>query len=1643
MNIGIVSHNLIGMNAGRMLDINTRSRAKTMEKLSSGYRINRAADDAAGLAISETMRRMIRGLTQGTENAQDGISWVQTGDGALAEVDSVLHRMTELSVKALNDTWSEEDRALMQTEFEQLQKEVDRLTDEAVFNEQHIFADHVYPYYQLEGNRVWEYDQMHYVLDGQNDLTFSYRETPDAAVQTATVTVAGGLYTTKELIDEIDTALENAGLKDQGFSLEYTTGGTCNFNYDGGASIDGLEGGLSYLLYDLYEGGSMGSLIGTTQYLSENARLPIRQGVNDHMEFDIESLDGTTQHIALTIAEGSYTRSQLIDMLNDKLKDTSVKAVEYGLGIKLESDDSIITALKGNMFKVDDASKGETVFTSVFYDNIRYGEATTHAGVLTGAAVLGNNAADEEHRYFHITSANNRLSVQANGSDTVTELQLAEGYYTAEEMRDTLNRLFRDNGLDLTADTYSTGYGTSMYKGLIITSNIKGVESDVGIDHNSSAFDTLFVTRRYCTTQENETKTRDSRSDVGAYYRGGKTFKNDDWPFTIEQGINDAFQLNIDGKTFQIVLAEGSYDSASALSSAVNDAIAAAAALLTDPDDRSLLQSVSSYAESTGSGYKLELDTVSRATNLTVSAVAGNKGYADLFTTSVTYNQTTSGRGIGSATTNTQIDDPPPDITASKRRFDIYVNGAVETIYIPQGHYSSRQDLLDEINKHFKPAWTEDVPKTFSSVNARGSGGSMSRSGSGYESSPSQSYSSVGDSDIGQGSAGSAFNRNVAAQITISLRASAPFAINDSNNTLEIEINNVKKTITLDNGTYNNSTDLKNMLQKKLDEAFGTGFGGVDVSATSTSLTLKARLTDNGVEQDGKGTNIKCNTTDSSFLRAMNTTRTAASVTLSDYALSSSSTITGSNNTFNFSYKENGGAERQVSLTLTNGTYTRAQLRDEINKQLQAQGIGVTASLSGNYLQLTTNAKGNGCSISYDSASGGTCADTIFAGLKKTAASAVLDRDMESSITIDSSSNQFTVTVNGAQQTITLDSKTYSRADLVSELNKKFSAAGIGLTAFLDGNRLKLTTTATGSSATLSMTYAGGGSSMVKIFGTTPVKHPRLEASFDADNRLVITAYDENGLKTTDTLEVTSAYGSIFQRSQETGSSTVPGTAYAGYHSSIHTTVDGASLDSDHVTIDRWNKQLSFRYYQNGTSSTYRNIDIALDEKTYSYDELKQALQSKLDAAAGTGHFQVEVDADGVKISTAGTGAKYDMTTFSGGFYHHVLRKSSEQASTLRATDEKGYYDADVYAIGRKDIRHGMTEITAGVNDVLSLDFTIGNNAPDKIEFTIDAGTYSGAELIAQIQEKLNEQLEKRGYARNLIEVQIGGYHTGVVGSNDDNALVFKLSKHSPLPEPDVEYKIDGIGGKAAFSVFYQTDGDIRTAYVTGSKDISQGVHLDEDSELSFDMDGKSYTITVAAGDYTEEELLDHINDQLKGTDAPLVAKSVNGALQLNCTKYGKHKITNIAGSAKKQLFFRENGSLEGEKDMWINVGHEAGDGLKIERPVVNTVSLGINSLVVTKAKYATKALNRVKAALSKVSAVRSDFGAKQNRLEHTINRNENTIENMQVAESVIRDADIAKETVRLSMENILQNAGSAMLAHANQSRQYIVSLLQ
>ena len=131
----VVQHNLSAMNANRMLGITTGSLAKSTEKLSSGYKVNRAADDAAGLAISEKMRKQIRGLDQASANAEDGISAVQTAEGALTEVHDMLQRMNELAVKAANGTMSTDDRQTVQDEVEQLLTEIDRVAETTKFNE--------------------------------------------------------------------------------------------------------------------------------------------------------------------------------------------------------------------------------------------------------------------------------------------------------------------------------------------------------------------------------------------------------------------------------------------------------------------------------------------------------------------------------------------------------------------------------------------------------------------------------------------------------------------------------------------------------------------------------------------------------------------------------------------------------------------------------------------------------------------------------------------------------------------------------------------------------------------------------------------------------------------------------------------------------------------------------------------------------------------------------------------------------------------------------------------------------------------------------------------------------------------------------------------------------------------------------------------------------------------------------------------------------------------------------------------------------------------------------------------------------------------------------------------------------------------
>jgi flagellin len=134
----VVQHNLRAMNSNRMLGVTSSQQSKSTEKLSSGYKINRAADDAAGLAISEKMRKQVRGLTKAVSNAQDGISCVQTAEGALAEVHDMLQRMNELAMQSANGTNSSTDRSYLNDEVQALKSEIDRVANSVTFNDQNL-----------------------------------------------------------------------------------------------------------------------------------------------------------------------------------------------------------------------------------------------------------------------------------------------------------------------------------------------------------------------------------------------------------------------------------------------------------------------------------------------------------------------------------------------------------------------------------------------------------------------------------------------------------------------------------------------------------------------------------------------------------------------------------------------------------------------------------------------------------------------------------------------------------------------------------------------------------------------------------------------------------------------------------------------------------------------------------------------------------------------------------------------------------------------------------------------------------------------------------------------------------------------------------------------------------------------------------------------------------------------------------------------------------------------------------------------------------------------------------------------------------------------------------------------------------------
>lgn len=1636
------------MNANGQYKINTAKKAKTTEKLSSGYRINRAADDASGLAISEKMRRQIRGLNQGTSNARDGVSWVQTGDGALNEAHDILHRMTELSVKALNETYTDDDREIMQAEFDHLQSELDRLTGSATFNEKHIFQEHETPYYQFEGNAVWLQNQRHVITDGANDLIVEYRLLETDPPVTKKITVPAGVYTTQALIDEIDTALEDAGLIDEGIVFEYTESGRCNLNLEGGEKIDNISGGLSYLLYDSFGGGSLGALIGTTIFPTDNSRLLIADGYNDEMSFTVVNTDGSSHPVSLKIPAGNYNRSELLNLLQkelDKTPGNTIKATEHGTGIKLASDESIITGFKGNMFQID---TGDFAYTSVFYDNVQESRVDFTPGSFTGAAILPvKDSQYPENICFDIrTGVNDTLVLKPNGAAQETIITIPEKQYDMNEMITFLNG--KMGSLGLSASSYSDGN----FQGITIESAKKGVTSTVGlVQDKCTAYDTLFVRHEYKVPGLGAACTNEKIPDRTAELRSGRGIT---LPLSVQAGKNDQFLLTINGNSYTITLDEDTYQSLNEIKNALDKQLNGNSA----PASYKGLLSVKVDLDN-----RIWLEGDRSVNSINVGNVKDNTGYEAIFVGKEL--KFTSSPAQNSTTTNTPVlqDDGTVKITDSQKNLGVLIDGAYRPITLPVGDHVTQQDIIAAINKQLGDQSEENK---FNDINRSGDNKNLHfnvpPSDSNLNGQPAHFNGQGKYEGDPQGIAGGT-QKSTPATVTISKALPEKITIAGSNKHFACTLNGLggspKKDIAFDlsEKTYTRN-DLVAELQAQINAQCKVApdqYGGLKVSLDSSNrLVFTAGLLSNGAEVRGDTTQFQSSPAMSSFLGELY--RQPASITLNrsiNYPVDF-----GSGQTFSFLLQKPSGSLAPVSVTLTGSYSNGTALANHISNQLSAAGIPVKASISyGGNLTLTTTENLKGYQLSFDSKDAGSATETMFGdvppggGNRKleytTAATATIGQKVEDRFDIDDTHNTFSIEIDGDTKTATLPPKAYTIDTLITELNSQLGSwVTVGKSS--DGKYLRLTTTSTnGTNSKIHMKYDTGGSSMIRIFGETIV--PGATASFDKDGHLVLTRNAPGG-----NVQVNSNSGGPFQLPT---TETSDPTKKDGRHSDLHSYIQGTPVilnGNNKVAINQWNKDLTLWYNSNytGYNHSYTSKSVTLKEGEYTLSELAAALETALGS-----EFHVLEKDGGIRIESAKPGSTFRFQTVSdypyqppgsGGFYHKILCSPAQNVQAGTAKDFPGKQTVlPAYVMGRKDIKHQTTNIQKGVNDGLGMEFTLGSKTYP-LSMTLDPGSYSSDDLLKQVQEKLDDELVKNGLPKGLIQAGIGGFSTGVAGSDDANALHFILSSTVPLPSSSAgRCVIEAVSGTAAFSIFYQTEGDISRAYVEGTRDLSQGILITDDNrELSVKVDNDSYTIQIPpkadGGIYTPQELASELNKQFKDGSVPLSASIEDGRLQLMHTKFGPHTIGNISGSAKNSLFFIESGNKEKDSGIPIQLSSAQDDQIRIDRPILSTASMRINSVLISRTKYASKAIDRLKSATRRVSEVRSYFGSMQNRLGHAINNNENKAENTAAAESAIRDTNMSKELVTHMQQNILEQAGIAMIAQANQIPRRVLELL-
>lgn len=413
----VVQHNMTAMNANRNLGITTGSLAKSTEKLSSGYRINRAGDDAAGLAISEKMRGQIRGLDQASSNAENGISLIQTAEGALQESQNIIQRMRELAVQAASDTSTDDDRQQIQQEIDNLTQEVDRIANTSEFNTMKLLDG------TQAGAQTWR--------DGSTSFegTFKNGDVKLVISQGGDVGSLSKLISTDDVIriEFQKDITDSSAISSSQYTIKTLNGNSSSIVISAG-KIE-ISGGLA---------------VSTTKYaLSEgNTKLDVGSGSGNGTSFSI-AISGLTNIKAGDVITISLKSANLV---------TASKTGEEALRLQIGANSGQEVDVHIASMKAKDLGIVQTT-SSIDYDSNLAGKHIGDALDVTSQsqASLAINAYDSALKKVSSERANlgamqNRLEHTINNLDTSSEnLQSAESKIRDTDMAEEMTRYSKNN----------------------------------------------------------------------------------------------------------------------------------------------------------------------------------------------------------------------------------------------------------------------------------------------------------------------------------------------------------------------------------------------------------------------------------------------------------------------------------------------------------------------------------------------------------------------------------------------------------------------------------------------------------------------------------------------------------------------------------------------------------------------------------------------------------------------------------------------------------------------------------------------------------------------------------------------------------------------------------------------------------------------------------------------------------------------------------------------------------------------------------------------------------------------------------------------------------------------------------------------